>query len=85
MSKYTVTTWDQDGCEYEVEADSHEEAATECVRLNFANLDYPESIDVFVHKSLELPKKFLVYTVPDVVFRASPRPIGGPKNEPINY
>jgi hypothetical protein len=76
---YTVTTWEQDGCEYEIQANSHEEAASECVRLNYANLDYPEQVDVYVRlEGMDLPTaKFVVYAVPDVVFHARSRPIEG--------
>ena len=73
-SAYTVTTWDQDGCEYEIKAHSHDEAASECVRLNYTNLDYPEEIDVYVRlEGSDLPSsKFVVYALPRVVFQAVP-------------
>ena len=56
----------------EVEADSLQDAAEEYVRLQFANLDYPEETEVWVKRKAvgARPVKWNVATVRDVRFRA---------------
>jgi len=56
-----------------VEADSLKDAAEEYVRLNFANLDYPDEIEVFVKRQgvTAEPVKHRVYAIQDVRFSAS--------------
>jgi hypothetical protein len=54
------------------EAESPQEAAEEYVRLNFANLDYPEETEVWVKQAgvAVLPVKYSVATIREVRFSA---------------
>ena len=56
----------------EIEADSMIDAAEEYVRLQFANLDYPDETEVWVQRKAvsARPVKWNVATVRDVRFRA---------------
>ena len=56
----------------EVEADDMQDAAQEYVRLQFANLDYPDEIEVWVQRKAvdAKPVKWNVVTVREVQFRA---------------
>jgi len=56
----------------EVSADSLQDAAEEYVRINFANLDYPEETEVWVKRKgvAAMPVKHNVVTVREVRFRA---------------
>lgn len=55
-----------------VEADDRQDAAEEYVRINYAELDYPDEIDVFVKPqgTAAVLIKFNVQAVPTVNFRA---------------
>lgn len=75
MAKYHVCVdGDQDIIDdaREVDADSLQDAAEEYVRLQFANLDYPEEIEVWVKRKAvsAVPVKWHVATVREVQFRA---------------
>lgn len=56
-----------------VKANTLEEAATEYVRLNLANLGYPDEVDLFVKRDgvKAPPVKFIVYATQEVRFTAS--------------
>lgn len=61
------------------EAFGYEDAAQEYVRLNFANLDYPDEVVVFVKdkKTTLPPVKFTVASVKEVSFHAYREPQPG--------